>query len=77
MTDNMKKSDAGQPAVLSVRKWNGSGKLKDKSVAFTVISAVWISLFLLALAVPFYVIIITSLTPYADRKSTRLNSSHP
>lgn len=74
MTDNMIEKEKIQnveaPAPKTRKKKKGNGKVKEKSVIFTVFSVIWITLFCLVLAVPFYVIIITSLTPYAEIMSS-------
>lgn len=52
------------------KKGSQNGKVKERSIVFNVIAAVWLTLFTLALLIPFYVIIITSVTPNTEIMST-------
>ncbi|MDE6274244.1 MAG: carbohydrate ABC transporter permease [Clostridiales bacterium] len=52
------------------KKKQGSGKTKDRSVLFNVVSIIWLLLFSLTLLMPFYVIIITSFTPRLEIMSS-------
>lgn len=52
------------------KKGSQNGKVKERSIVFNVIAAVWLTLFTLALLIPFYVIIITSVTPNTEIMSS-------
>lgn len=53
-----------------LRKVGKAGGVKGKSVVFNVIAVVWITIFTLALFVPFYVVVVTSISPNLEIMSS-------
>ena len=57
-------------SLFAHAKGTKSGKAKKRSIVFSVIAAVWLTRFTLALIIPCYVIVITSLTANTEIMSS-------